>query len=72
MDAGTLFSGRLLLGLFRDEHGQDLIEYALLTAGIGLAGIAVWPAITTAVGAAYQTLDTRTQSLWQVPDPGGV
>ncbi len=60
----------LLARLIRDEHGQDLIEYALLTAGIGLAGIAVWPAITTAIGVAYQNFDTQTQDLWEVPNPG--
>ena len=59
----------LLHRLLRDDSGQDLIEYALLTAGLGLAGIAVWPAITTAVGFAYGRLDTRTQGLWRVPDP---
>ena len=72
MDIGNPSLSRLLRRLVQDDSGQDLIEYALLTAGIGLAGIAVWPAITTAVGAAYQTLDTRTQSLWQSPNPGGV
>lgn len=62
---------RLLWRLVRDEDGQDLIEYALLTAGLGLAGIAVWPAIAAAVGNAYQRLDASTQSLWEVPNPGG-
>lgn len=60
----------LLMRLIRDEQGQDLIEYALLTAGIGLAGIAVWPAITNAIGVAYQGFDTGTQGIWEVPDPG--
>ena len=61
----------MLWRLIRDEDGQDLVEYALLTGGIGLAGIAVWPAITAAVGVAYAGLDTRTQNLWEVPNPGG-
>ena len=59
----------LLRRLLVDDSGQDLIEYALLTAGIGLAGAAVWPAITAAVGTSYGNLDTRTQGLWRVPDP---
>ena len=63
--------GTLLVRLIRDDEGQDLIEYALLTAGLGLAGIAVWPAITTAVGVAYGTWDTRTQGLWETPPPSG-
>ena len=62
----TLWWRRLL----RDEDGQDVIEYALLTASIGLAGIATWPLISVAIGATYQRLDTKTQGLWRVPDPG--
>jgi Flp pilus assembly pilin Flp len=54
-----------------DEQGQDLIEYALLAAGLGFAGIAAWPAIQTAIGAAYQALDTNSQNLWEPLPPGG-
>ena len=61
--------GSLLRRLLVDDSGQDLIEYALLTAGLGLVGIAVWPAITAAVGVTYGNLDTRTQNLWRVPNP---
>ena len=53
-----------------DDDGQDVIEYALLTAAIGLAGIASWPLIETAIGNAYQQLNQQTQDLWEVPDPG--
>ena len=56
--------------LLRDDDGQDVIEYALLTAAIGLAGIATWPLIEAGIGAAYRRLDTQTQDLWEVPDPG--
>jgi Flp pilus assembly pilin Flp len=55
----------------RDERGQDLIEYALLTAAVGVAGIATWPFIATSIGTAYRALDTNTQSLWEPPPPGG-
>lgn len=60
----------LLLRLLRDDDGQDIVEYALLTAGIGLAGVATWPLIAAGIGAAYANFDTRTQDLWIVPDPG--
>jgi Flp pilus assembly pilin Flp len=63
--------GTLLERLVWAEDGQDIIEYALLTAGIGLAGVAVWPAITTAIGAAYGAFDTNTQSIWESPNPQG-
>lgn len=56
--------------LVDDERGQDVIEYALLTATIGLAGIATWPLFAAGVAAAYQAFDTNTQNLWEVPDPG--
>ena len=56
--------------LLRDEDGQDVIEYALLTASIGLAGIATWPLIRVAIGITYGRLDTKTQDIWEVPDPG--
>lgn len=59
----------LLQRLLRDEQGQDLIEYALLTAGIGIVGVAVWPAIIEAVGDAYAGYDRAAQQLWRVPDP---
>ena len=56
--------------LLRDEDGQDIIEYALLTASVGLMGIATWPLIAVGIGVSYQRLDTQTQDIWQVPDPG--
>lgn len=60
----------LLNRLLHADDGQDLIEYALVTASIGLAGIATWPAISTAIGSAYGTWDADTQSIWETPDPG--
>ena len=52
-----------------DERGQDLIEYALLTAAIGLAGAASWPIIERAIRTSYRALDTNTQNLWEPPPP---
>lgn len=59
-----------LLHFMRDERGHDLVEYALLSAGIGLAGIATWPLLAVEIGTRYEILDTNTQGLWEVPDPG--
>ena len=53
-----------------DDRGQDIVEYALLTAAIGLAGIATWPLIAAAIGDAYKKFDGDTQDIWEVPDPG--
>ena len=60
----------LLRRLLLDEDGQDILEYALLTASIGLMGIAAWPLIAAGIGAAYQRFDTRTQDIWETPPPG--
>ena len=60
---------RLLHDLAVGDDGQDLVEYALLTASIGLVATATWPAIEVAIGAAYESLDTATQDLWEVKDP---
>jgi len=54
-----------------DDRGQDLVEYALLTAAIGLAGAATWPLVEGSIATAYRALDTNTQNLWNPPPPGG-
>jgi Flp pilus assembly pilin Flp len=56
--------------LLFDEDGQDVIEYALLTASVGLMGIATWPLVAAGIGATYQRLNTQTQGVWEVPNPG--
>ena len=61
----------LLTRLVFDDRAQDLIEYALLSAGLGFAGLAAWPAIQTALGAAYVRLNINSQNLWEPAPPGG-
>lgn len=60
-----------LSGLLADESGQDLVEYALLTSAIGLACVAVFDTLLTAIGAAYGSWETGTDSLWETPNPSG-
>jgi Flp pilus assembly pilin Flp len=60
---------RLLRELAADDQGQDLIEYALLTAAIGLAAVATWSLVADGIENAYQGVDTATQDLWEVPAP---
>jgi Flp pilus assembly pilin Flp len=67
----TMPPRHVLARLLRDECGQDVIEYVLLTAGIGIVTIATWPVIETAIRVSYQALDTNTQNLWVPPDPAG-
>ena len=61
----------LIRRLLKDERGQDIIEYVLLTAALGVTSIAVWPLISASIGQSYQQLDTNTQNLWVPPNPAG-
>ncbi len=62
---------RKLSGRWRRETtGQDLVEYALLAALIGMAAVASAPLIETALSAAYVGWNQGTQDLWITPDPG--
>jgi Flp pilus assembly pilin Flp len=60
----------LLRRLISEDDGQDVVEYALLTAGIGVVSIATWPLIETGIKNAYSGFDANTQQKWEVPDPG--
>jgi Flp pilus assembly pilin Flp len=56
---------------YSDESGQDLIEYALLTTFIGLAGFVGINALGGALNTTYTSWDVAGQSdaLVEVPDP---
>jgi len=61
----------VLVRLVEDERGQDVIEYALLTAAIGVVSAATWPVVASAIGTAYSALESNTHNLWEPPPPGG-
>jgi len=55
-----------------DDDGQDVIEYALITALIGVVGILTLRGIQAAVGTTYSSWTdpaTGTPSLWEPPEP---
>jgi len=60
----------ILLRLIREDDGQDVIEYALLTAGIGVVSAATWPLIAAGVGTVYKRYNANTQAAWEIPNPG--
>lgn len=60
-----------LVRLIVDDTGQDLIEYALLTGIIGIAGLLVFPQLVEQMTAAYTNTVTETESLWVPCPPGG-
>jgi Flp pilus assembly pilin Flp len=61
----------MLLRFWSDETGQDILEYALLTATIGLAGAAIWSAMGVTVGDTYDWNIDRANDHWQSPPPSG-
>jgi len=62
----------MILRFFREDSGADLIEYALLSATIGLCALAAWNLIPGKMLAAYVGWDAGVQNLSScTPDPGG-
>jgi Flp pilus assembly pilin Flp len=55
--------------LLADDDGQDLIEYALLTGLIAIAGVLVFPTIRTKMAAAYAGWNTGAQAIAEPPPP---
>jgi hypothetical protein len=62
---------RRVVGLLADDTGQDLIEYALLTGIIAVAGALLFGPIRTRMGAAYVEWNADAQEIWVPPPPGG-
>jgi len=67
----ALTAARLWRRLRRDESGQDALEYALLAAIIGLAGLLVFPSIVSKLSNGYVNNNSQIQADWQPCDPGG-
>ena len=60
---------RALARLISDESGQDLIEYALLSAFIGLAGVSAFNVIGSTMQTAYTNWVTHASSCAEMPNP---
>lgn len=54
---------KLLTRLIREDKGQDVIEYALLAAGISIIVIPTVPFIGTAVNVVYTEIRTAVESI---------
>jgi Flp pilus assembly pilin Flp len=62
----------MFLRFLIDDSGQDIVEYALLGALVGIASIVTWQQIATSVGNVYNAANTGVQGLSGcTPDPGG-
>jgi Flp pilus assembly pilin Flp len=54
---------------WNDESGQDLLEYALLTATVGLASAAVWGVMSETMGQTYASNIDAANAHWESPPP---
>ena len=54
--------GQLFFNLLHDESGQDLIEYALVAALIGLGAAATMRTFASALGTALSGIGSRLTS----------
>jgi len=52
----------LFKNLMNDESGQDLIEYALVAALIGLAAITGMKGVATSISAAFTSISSNLTS----------
>jgi Flp pilus assembly pilin Flp len=59
----------LIASLVRRDSGQDLIEYALLTAIVGVSGILVLSVMSTTMANAYTGWNTGAQNIAQPCPP---
>lgn len=60
-----------IVRLILDDRGQDLVEYALLSGIVGVAGILLFPVIAGKMGVAYASWQTGAQAAWEPCAPGG-
>ena len=58
---------QLLIALLKDERGQDLVEYALIVAAVGLALITTVNQLSSAVVSLYSSI---TQGLASIGTSG--
>jgi Flp pilus assembly pilin Flp len=59
----------LIRRFWTDESGQDLIEYALLTATVGLASAAVLGVLGETIGETFASNVDAANSHWESPSP---
>jgi Flp pilus assembly pilin Flp len=52
-----------------EDSAQDLVEYALLGAFIGVVAVLVWANISTLIGIRYTEYNTDVNDLWASPEP---
>ncbi len=54
---------KLLLGVIKEEDGQDLVEYALIVAAVGLALITTVNQLSQGIVSLYQSITADLSSI---------
>ena len=60
---------RTLLEFVADDGWQDLVEYAMLGAFIGVVSVLVWQNIASLIGTRYAEYNSNVNTLWASPEP---
>ena len=60
---------RLIVRLALSDEGQELVEYALLAAFIGLAGVAAFSIVANSMNAGYSNWNAGVENLWEPRNP---
>lgn len=53
---------KMLLGLHKDESGQDLIEYALVAALIAFAAVSAMQGLASSINSAFSVIGSKLGS----------
>ena len=61
----------LAMDFVRDDRGQDLVEYALLTGLISAGSLLMFSQLASAMGDAYDGWNTAAQNAWEPCPPAG-
>ena len=69
---GAQFARAVAAGVIADDSGQDLIEYALLTAIIGISGVLILSTLSTTMATVYSGWNAAGQNAWQPCPPQSV
>ena len=69
MSIRSQLRGNVAVRWLSEDRGQNLIEYALLTAFIGISGLVVLSAMSTNMATKYNSRNTAVQNAWQPCPP---
>lgn len=59
----------MMSGFVADDSGQDVVEYALLAALIGISSIVAWKVLAVVARDVYLATNTDVQVLAPPPNP---